>query len=146
MPTPEPSVAPGPGLPAGVAGTIYPAIDPHAAVVAAAVGRVRALGGTLAPDEALAVVVVAGVPDEWHADFLAIGRCESSLSPYAVGDGGASLGWLQLWSGWYAAAGEDASQWADPVVSARTALYVRKVRGRFGGGGGWSCADRLGIP
>ena len=51
----------------------------------------------------------------------------------------------QLWRGWFHSAGFDGEAWSDPVVNARTALYVRLVRGRFGGRGGWSCADHLGI-
>jgi hypothetical protein len=47
---------------------------------------------------------------------------------------------------WFEKAGEDFAARFDPVVNLRTALYVRTVRGRFGGAGGWSCADRLAIP
>lgn len=114
-------------------------------VVAAATGRVRELGGTLTEAEMRAVLTEAGWPAEWHDDALAVAWCESKWSPYAVGDGGNSLGAWQLWRGWWAAAGEDLEQWADPLVNARVALYVRSVRGRFGGPGGWSCAERMGI-
>ena len=114
-------------------------------VVAAATGRVRELGGTLTEAEMRAVLVEAGWPAAWHDDALSVAWCESHWSPYAVGDGGNSLGAWQLWRGWWAAAGQDLGQWADPLTNARVALYVRSVRGRFGGPGGWSCADRMGI-
>lgn len=105
--------------------------------------------------EARAILGAAGWPEEWIADILVIGACESSggrsdaagalFHPGETGDGGNSLGWLQLWSGWFRASGEDVDRWWDPLVNARVGLYVRQVRGHFGGPGGWSCADRNGI-
>lgn len=115
-------------------------------VVAAATGRVRALGGSLTEAEVVAVLVVAGSPAEWVDDFVTISWCESKHSPGAVGDGGNSLGLFQLWTGWFPAAGYSVEQAYDPVVNARVALYVRQVRGRFGGNGGWSCAELNNIP
>jgi hypothetical protein len=47
-----------------------------------------------------------------------------------------------LWGGWFRE-GEDPF---DAVTNARVAVRIREIRGRFGGAGGWSCADRLGIP
>ncbi len=41
--------------------------------------------------------------------------------------------------------GENFEMRFDPIVNLRTALWLRTVRGHFGGGGGWSCADKLGI-
>lgn len=38
----------------------------------------------------------------------------------------------------WARAGEDLM---DPVTNARVAVRVRELRGRFGGAGGWTCAD-----
>lgn len=114
-------------------------------VTAAATARVRALGGSLSEAEMRAVLTVAGWPAEWHDDALAIAWCESHWSPYAVGDGGNSLGAWQLWRGWFGPAGYSVDQAFDPLTNARVALYVRQVRGRFGGAGGWSCAERLGI-
>lgn len=114
-------------------------------VVAAATGRVRALGGSLTEAEMDALLEVAGWPVEWRAEAKQIAWCESKWSPYAVGDGGNSLGLWQMWTGWFGPAGEDIEGWADPLVSARVALYVRQVRGRWGGGGGWSCAGLNGI-
>lgn len=92
-----------------------------------------------------AVLTEAGWPVEWHDDALAVAWCESKWTPYAVGDGGNSLGLMQLWRGWFEPAGYSVGQAFDPLVNARVALYVRQVRGRFGGAGGWSCAERTGI-
>ncbi|HMM73740.1 MAG TPA: transglycosylase SLT domain-containing protein [Rhodocyclaceae bacterium] len=114
-------------------------------VTAAAPGRVRELGGSLSEAEMRAVLTLAGWPAEWHDDALAIAWCESHWSPYAVGDGGNSLGAWQLWRGWFGPAGYSVDQAFDPLTNARVALYVRQVRGRFGGAGGWSCAERMGI-
>lgn len=114
-------------------------------VVAAATGRVRELGGTLTEAEMRAVLTEAGWPAAWHDDALSVAWCESKWSPYAIGDGGNSLGAWQLWRGWFEPAGYSVGQAFDPLVNARVALYVRQVRGRFGGAGGWSCADREGI-
>lgn len=78
----------------------------------------------------------AAIPVEFMPILEAIGYCESKHSPGAVGDGGQSLGWFQLWVGW-AREGEDLM---DPVTNLQVALRVRETRGRWGGGGGWSCA------
>lgn len=109
-------------------------------------GVVIAHTSPLSDDEMDAVLTAAGVPVEWWEDFRAIAWCESSWRRDAVGDGGMSLGIWQLWRGWFPRADLDITHWADPVTNARTALYVREVRGRFGGAGGWTCADKLGIP
>ena len=114
-------------------------------VVAAATGRGNALGGSLTEAEMRAVLTEAGWPEELLAEALTVAYCESKWSPYAVGDGGHSLGLFQLWTGWFLAAGYSVEQAYDPVVNSRVALYVRTTRGRWGGGGGWSCADLWGI-
>ena len=106
---------------------------------------VHAATGTLSETELRAILTEAGWPAEWHDDALAIAWCESHWSPYAVGDGGNSLGAWQLWRGWFGPAGYSVDQAFDPLTNARVALYVRQVRGRFGGAGGWSCAERMGI-
>lgn len=123
--------------------------------VYAAPGRVDLPIPPITISEAIAILREAGWPQEWLEEITAIGACESSggkrdengplFHPGETGDGGNSLGWLQLWYGWFPAAGEDVERWWDPVVNARTALYVREVRGRFGGAGGWTCADLSGI-
>lgn len=117
-------------------------VDHDGAVVAAASVRVQALGGTLTEGEATAFLRAAGAPEAWIPDMLTISACESHHGPYAVGDSGNSLGQYQLWSGWFRP-GEDPF---DPLTNARVAVRVRETRGRFGGAGGWSCADRWGIP
>ena len=70
-------------------------------------------------------------------------KCESTYNPQAVGDHGNSLGLFQLWKGWFSA--EELQYWYDPIVNSRVALRVYGLRGRFGGPGGWTCADKLGI-
>lgn len=93
-------------------------------IVTAAAGRVRALGGSLSEAEMRAVLTLAGWPAELHDEALAISWCESRWSPYAVGDGGNSLGLFQLNGMWFPYAGEDGTRWADPLVNARTAYAV----------------------
>lgn len=106
-------------------------------------GVVRATAGTaLTSEEVDALYAHVGVPWAWRADLKAIAHCESRWRFDAVGDNGNSLGLHQLWHGW-AWAGEDLM-----VAETNTwvAVRVREIRGRFGGKGGWSCADLLGIP
>lgn len=109
------------------------------------------MGRPLTSEEVDALYAFVGVPAEWRADLKAIAFCESGYTdpatkvrywrPYAVGDSGASLGLHQLWYGW-AREGEDLM-----VAETNTwvAVRVREIRGRFGGKGGWTCADLLGI-
>lgn len=108
-------------------------------VVAAATGRVRELGGSLTEAEMDALLEHTGWPVEWRADAKAIAFCESKYRPGAIGDGGNSLGLWQTWTGWARPAGYEVDQLFDPEVNARVALYVRQVRGRFSGDGGWTC-------
>lgn len=106
--------------------------------------------------EATAILRAAGWPEAEIPNMLAIAACESSggkadadgplFHPGETGDGGNSLGWGQMWSGWFPAAGLDVERWWDPLENARAMLYVWQTRGHYSGGGGWSCADRLGIP
>lgn len=117
----------------------------EAIVTAAATGRVQALGGSLSEAEMDALLEVTGWPVEWREEAKAIAWCESRYRPGAVGDGGNSLGLMQLWAGWFAPAGYSVEQAYDPTVNSHTALYVRTTRGRWGGGGGWSCAGLNGI-
>lgn len=112
----------------------FPLIEPVATVAAASVGQ-------LTEEQAIDVLRAAGAPQEWIPDMLVIGWCESHYRPGAVGDSGNSLGWFQLWSGWFYA-GEDPF---DALTNARVAVRVRETRGRFGGAGGWSCAGLNGI-
>jgi hypothetical protein len=97
-------------------------------------------------EEAVADALLrAGAEPGWLAPFLVIVRCESGFNLSAIGDHGASLGIFQLWYGWFPKAGESRHEFRDLDVSARVAVYVRRVRGRFGGPGGWTCADMHGI-
>ena len=92
-----------------------------------------------------AIFDAAGVPAAWRAALTTIANCESGGDPSKIGDGGRSLGLFQLWTGWFAPAGYSTAQAFDPVVNARVAVYVRLTLGRFGGKGGWTCADLHGI-
>lgn len=103
-------------------------------------------GTTLTPDDIRAVLRLAEAPADWVEPLTAIALCESHGRTGAIGDGGNSLGPWQLWYGWAAPMGYKADDLYDPVKAAQTAVYIRTVRGRFGGGGGWTCADLLGIP
>lgn len=116
--------------------TPKPAPSPPAAVQAAT--------GALSEAEFDSYLQEAGVPVEWWADFKAIGHCESRWNPSAIGDGGNSLGLMQMWYGWAKPAG--VTDLLDPVQNLIAAKYVREVRGQYGGGGGWTCANHLGIP
>lgn len=81
-----------------------------------------------------------------HADAAcAVAWCESRWNPGAVGDGGNSLGLFQLWTGWAAWYGVPVEALYDPVTNTAVARAVLDYRGRWGGKGGWTCADLLGI-
>lgn len=118
-----------------------PALD----VVSAASARVAQQGGVLSESEVVAFLREAGAPEAWIPDLVTISWCESHHSPFALGDSGNSLGQYQLWSGWARPMGFTPDDLFDPLKAAQTAVYVRSVRGRFGGTGGWSCADLNGI-
>lgn len=132
-PTPEPPT-PTPVPPTPIPTRVPPTPTPRPAPVqAAAVGF----------DPRTVLESVA--PAEWVEPLLAIGACESGYRAGAVGDSGQSLGWLQIWRGWFPSFGYAESQAFDPVVNATVAVLIREQRGRFGGAGGWTCADKLGI-
>ncbi|WP_322796981.1 hypothetical protein [Tepidiforma sp.] len=104
-------------------------------------------------DELDRYAALAGWPNEpgWWPEMRRIVLCETaSLDPRAFNPddpNGGSFGLAQL-NGRYHfdRAGEDFRRWSDPVVNLRTALWLRTVRGRFGGEGGWAnCAALLGI-
>lgn len=101
-----------------------------------------------------AAAAAAGWPNEpgWWPDMRLIIQCETgSLDMYAHNTSdpnGGSYGLAQL-NGrqHFDRAGEDFEQRFDPVVNLRTALWLRTVRGHFGGEGGWKiCSERYGIP
>lgn len=105
---------------------------------------VQAASGALTEEQFDALLQAAAVPMDWWADFKAIAWCESRWNFSAIGDGGNSLGLMQLWYGWAKPAG--VTDLMDPLQNLIAAKYVREVRGRYGGGGGWSCANHLSIP
>lgn len=121
--------------------TTEPTPTPVATPMLAATPQATAYAAAV-PGTAEAWLAAADVPPSLRPAFAAIGACESHHNPAAVGDSGNSLGWLQLWRGWFRP-GEDPY---DPVVNAAVGLRVYQARGRFGGAGGWTCADILGIP
>ena len=95
----------------------------------------------------------AGWPDTpgWWPDMRKIILCETrSLDTMAhnVNDpAGGSYGLAQLNGSYhFINAGEDFAMRYDPVVNLRTALWLRTVRGHYGGSGGWAnCAALWGI-
>ena len=111
-------------------------------IVERATARAASVGGSLTEAEMVAVLTEAGWPAELHSQALAVSWCESRWSPYAVGDGGRSLGLFQMqwsgagWRGWFVPAGEDEAMAHDPVVNARTAWWAYQRSGW----GPWSCA------
>lgn len=120
-------------------------------VVATASGRVRALGGPLTEAEMRAVLTLAGWPAELHDPALAVSWCESKWSPYAVGDGGNSLGLFQIgiscpgWQGWFQYFGVDEASVFDPFTNARVALLIYQYSAERNGYGWapWSCRSAL---
>jgi hypothetical protein len=78
-------------------------------------------------------------------EACAVAWCESKYNPAAIGDEGRSLGMFQLWTGWAKWYGVQPEQLLDPVVNTAVARAVLEHRGRWGGAGGWSCADLEGI-
>lgn len=108
-------------------------------------------------DDVPALLRSVDAPEAWIGDITAIAKCESGrwddvaerwyVRFGATGDQGASLGFLQNWAtgptnGWW---GDDIANWRDPQTAARVGVSVRARRGHYGGPGGWSCADLLGI-
>jgi hypothetical protein len=85
----------------------------------------------------------------WWDDMRRIVYCESGRNTLAHNKSdpnGGSYGLSQLnGTQHFTKSGEDFEMRYDPIVNLRTALWLRTVRGHFGGGGGWSCADKLGI-
>jgi len=95
----------------------------------------------------------AGWPNEpgWWPEMRKIILCETrSLDTMAHNTSdphGGSYGLAQLNGSYhFYNAGEDFALRFDPVVNLRTALWLRTVRGHFGGTGGWyNCAKLWGI-
>ena len=95
----------------------------------------------------------AGWPNEpgWWPEMRKIILCETrSLDTMAHNTSdphGGSYGLAQLNGSYhFTNAGEDFARRFDPVVNLRTALWLRTVRGHYGGTGGWyNCAKLWGI-
>jgi len=103
-------------------------------------------------DQLDAAAAAAGWPmtDGWWPQMRLIVICESGGNMFAHNTSdpnGGSYGLAQLnGSQHFDRSGEDFDQRFDPVVNLRTALWLRTVRGHFGGGGGWkNCAEKYGI-
>jgi hypothetical protein len=142
-PTPPPKVwSTGPSMGAG--GNL----DGDTAVPADVTDRFLTL------DQLDAAAVAAGWPmgPGWWPDMRKIIQCEThSLDRYAHNTSdpnGGSYGLAQLnGTQHFIASGEDFNHWMDPVTNLRVALWLRTVRGHFGGTGGWYiCSERWGIP
>ncbi len=140
------------------------AVAPARVVQAAVSGPIQAGSGPEAPYYAPAERFItleqldeyarqAGWPSEpgWWPDMRKIILCETrSLDTMAhnVNDpAGGSYGLAQLNGSYhFINAGEDFAMRYDPVVNLRTALWLRTVRGHFGGTGGWAnCSALWGI-
>lgn len=118
-----------------------PAPAPQAQVTAA---------GVLTSEQLDHYAALAGWPADWWPSMKLIIGCESGGNPNAHNGSdpnGGSSGLTQLnGRSHFDKAGEDFEQRYDPVVNLRTALWLRTVRGHFGGAGGWkNCAAKFGI-
>ncbi len=121
--------------------TLFPP-SPTPSVVEAATARVSSQGGQLTEPEAIAVLEAAGWPTELIPQALAVAWCESKWSPGAVGDSGRSMGLFQVnLATWFPYAGEDPSQWSDPLVNARVAwaTYNYDLSRGYAPWKQWSC-------
>jgi len=100
-----------------------------------------------------AAAFIAGWPMSpgWWPDMRLIVNCESGRNIFAYNGSdpnGGSYGLAQLnGSQHFDRAGENFEYRFDPIVNLRTALWLRTVRGHFGGEGGWkTCSELYGIP
>ncbi len=125
-----------------------PAPYAHAQVVEAVTPTPTIDTAPLASPEARA----DGCPDvvvetfgERADEACAVSYCESKWDSGAVGDNGRSLGFFQLWEGWAKWSGVEPYQLFDLTTNTKVAYAILQHRGRWGGSGGWSCADHLGI-
>jgi hypothetical protein len=104
-------------------------------------------------DQLDAAAAAAGWPmgEGWWPDMRKIIQCETHsldrMAHNSTDPNGGSYGLAQMnGTQHFEHAGEDFDQWSDPVVNLRTALWLRQVRGHFGGSGGWmTCSERWGI-
>lgn len=107
---------------------------------------VQAAQGALTEGEMDSYLLAAGVPLEWWADFKAIAHCESRWRPEAIGDGGNSIGLMQLNRMWFAYAGTDVEKWDDPLVNIQTAwaTFNYDIGRGYEPWTQWSCRKVLG--
>jgi hypothetical protein len=126
---------------------LAPEIQQATNVIASVSGRFLTL------EQLDAYAVLAGWPMQpgWWPEMRRVILCETrSLDTQAhnsTDPNGGSYGLAQLnGSQHFEKSGEDFTFRYDPVVNLRTALWLRTVRGHFGGAGGWAtCAAGLGI-
>jgi len=95
-------------------------------VVAAAMGRVRELGGSLTDAEMRAVLTEAGFEGVLFEEGLRVSFGESvGWQPRIMGDGGRAYGLFQIhadpWAGW---CGVTPEQLLDPLINARCARRI----------------------
>lgn len=96
---------------------------------------------------------LAGWPNEpgWWPEMRKIILCETrsldTMAHNTSDPAGGSYGLAQLNGSYhFFNAGEDFARRFDPIVNLRTALWLRTVRGYYGGAGGWyNCAKLWGI-
>ena len=138
-----------PPLPTYFPPTLYPtlgnsqtSLGNSQSLVEAATVRVSSQGGQLTEAEMRALLAEAGWPESLIPQALAVSWCESKWSPGAIGDSGRSVGLFQVNAAtWFPYAGEDASQWADPLVNARVAwrTYQYDIGRGYESWRQWSC-------
>ena len=89
---------------------------------------VRDAGWVLTPTDR--AILYASTPGavEWIPQLEALAHCESSFSPGAIGDNGASRGLFQIQRLWFDLAGEDWGAAFDPAVNLRVALLIVKYQ------------------
>lgn len=103
--------------------------------------RVDSEGGQFTRREMEILLHVTGWKEEDIDIALQIAWCESRFSPYALGDGGQSVGLFQLNYGtWYRYAGFYGAPYHDAVINALVAKKVWEYdRQKYGRPYQWSC-------
>lgn len=129
-------------------GFTLPAVSSNPAP--APIPNVQSAQGALTEAEARAVLTEAGWPIELHDQALAV-ACgignrsgftsgESGCRPGAVGDGGNSLGFFQLWYGWARYCGIPIDALLDALENARCAyrVYLYDIEKGYGAWKQWT--------
>ena len=98
--------------------------------------------GILSPTERSVLYARTEGAVEWIPQLEALAHCESSFSPGAVGDSGASRGLYQIQRLWFDLAGEDWEQAFDPAVNLRVAMRIVRYQIERGQPpfNAWTCA------